>query len=80
MSFSRKLIAQAEPYMQSQVKKPFLQEIIDGTLPTECFQYWLRIDFPYLHNFLKVCSLGILKAEDPQDTEIMLQHVASIQE
>ena len=80
MSFGRNLIAQAEPYMQSQVKKPFLQGLVDGTLPTECFQYWLRVDYPYLHNFLKVCSLGILKAEEPQDTAVMLQHVASIQE
>ncbi|MFT5195731.1 MAG: thiaminase/transcriptional activator TenA [Candidatus Promineifilaceae bacterium] len=80
MSFSRKLITQAEPYMQSQVKKPFLQGLINGTLPTESFQYWLRVDYPYLQNFLKVCSLGVLKADDPQDTAIMLQHVAGIQD
>ncbi len=79
MSFSRNLITQVEPYMQSQVKKPFLLGLIDGTLPTECFQYWLRVDYPYLHNFLKVCSLGILKADNPQDTAIMLKHVAGIQ-
>ena len=80
MSFSRRLIAQAEPYMQAQVKKPFLQGLINGDLPTECFQYWLRVDYPYLHNFLKVCALGILKADDPQDTAVMLQHVEGIQE
>ena len=80
MSFSRNLIAQAEPYMQAQVKKPFLQGLINGDLPTECFQYWLRVDYPYLHNFLKVCALGILKADDPQDTAVMLQHVEGIQE
>ena len=53
--------------------------MINGDLPTECFQYWLRVDYPYLHNFLKVCSLGILKADDPQDTAVMLRHVEGIQ-
>ena len=79
MSFSRHLIAKAEPYMQAQVKKRFLQGLINGDLPTECFQYWLRVDYPYLHNFEKVCALGILKSDHPQDTSIMLQHVAGIQ-
>lgn len=78
MSFSRALIVRAEPYMQAQVQKPFLQGLIDGDLPGECFTYWLRVDYPYLHNFIKVCALGILKAEDPQDVAVMLGHVASI--
>ena len=79
MSFSRDLVAEAEPYMQAQVKKRFLQGLINGDLPVECFQYWLRVDYPYLHNFVKVCSLGVLKAEDPQDVATMLDHVQGIQ-
>ena len=80
MSFSQTLLAKAEPYMQSQVKKPFLQGLINGDLPAESFQYWLRVDYPYLHNFVKVCALGILKADDPQDVEVFLGHIRSVQD
>jgi thiaminase/transcriptional activator TenA len=80
MSFSRRLLSNAEPYLQAQVKKPFLQGLINGDLPVEIFQYWLRVDYPYLHNFIKVCALGILKADDPADVAIMLRHVASVQD
>jgi thiaminase/transcriptional activator TenA len=79
MSFSRDLIARAEPYMQAQVQKPFLQGLLHGDLPTECFQYWLRVDYPYLRNFVKVCALGILKADDPRDVETMIHHVEGVQ-
>lgn len=80
MSFSQQLLVKAEPYMQAQVKKPFLQGLINGDLPAESFQYWLRVDYPYLHNFVKVCALGILKAEDSQDVETFLNHIRSVQD
>ena len=79
MSFSQQLLAKAEPYMQSQVKKPFLQGLINGDLPAASFQYSLRVAFPYLHNFVKVCALGILKADDPQDVDVFLGHIHGIQ-
>ena len=78
MSFSRNLLAQMEPYMQSQVQKRFLQGLVHGTLPRNRFEYWLRVDYPYLHNFIKVCALGMLKADDPQDVAVMLHHVEGI--
>ena len=80
MSFSQQLLTRAEPYMRSQVQKRFLQGLINGDLPAESFQYWLRVDYPYLHNFVKVCALGILKAEDPQDVDIFLDHIRSVQD
>ena len=80
MSFSQQLLARAEPYMQSQVQKRFLQGLVHGDLPPECFQYWLRVDYPYLHNFVKVCALGVLKAEDPEDVEVFLGHIRSVQD
>ncbi|MDP6769569.1 MAG: thiaminase II [Anaerolineales bacterium] len=79
MSFSRGLLHKAEPYMRSQVKKPFLQGIIVGDLPIECFQYWLCVDYPYLKNFIKVCALGILKADRPIDVAVFLRHVENVQ-
>ena len=80
MSFGRRLLSKAEPYMQAQIKKPFLQGLINGDLPIENFQYWLRVDYPYLHNFIKVCALGILKADEPTDVAVMLRHVERVQD
>ena len=80
MSFSQHLLARAEPYMQAQVKKRFLQGLVHGDLPRESFQFWLKVDYPYLHNFRRVCSLGLLKAQDPEDVEVFLAHIQSIQE
>lgn len=80
MSFGRALLSKAEPYMQAQVKKPFLQGLITGDLPVEIFKYWLRVDYPYLHNFIKVCALGVLKSDNPVDVAVMLRHVTSVQD
>jgi thiaminase/transcriptional activator TenA len=80
MSFSQSLLDRAQPYIDAQTQKPFLQGLINGDLPIESFEYWLRVDYPYLYNFLKVLSLGVVKAEDPQDMWVMLEHMKSIQE
>ena len=66
--------------MKSQIGKPFLLGLVKGDLPPECFQYWLRVDYPYLHNFVKVCALGMVKASTPEDVDVMLYHVQSVQE
>lgn len=79
LSYSRALLAKARPYIDAQVKKPFLQGLINGDLPVEIFQYWLKVDYPYLFNFLKVLAVGMAKADDPQDTAVFLEHVKGIQ-
>lgn len=79
MSFSKTLLTRAQPYIEAQVQKPFLQGLINGNLPVDRFEYWLRVDYPYLLNFLKVLALGIVKADDPEDMWVMLEHVKSIQ-
>ncbi|MBI9045841.1 MAG: hypothetical protein JEZ06_15220, partial [Anaerolineaceae bacterium] len=80
MSFSEELLARAEPYMKSQITKPFLLGLVNGDLPKESFQYWLRVDYPYLHNFVKVCALGLLKSEQTEDVEVFLGHIQGIQD
>jgi len=68
-TFSEKLIAEANKYLQIQLKKKFLVGIADGTLEEKRFNYWLSVDYPYLINFLKVISIGKAKAEDEEDNE-----------
>lgn len=79
MSFSDTLIAKARPYLEAQMHKPFLQGLINGDLPADRFEYWLKVDYPYLLNFIKVVSLGVVKADDPEDMWVMLEHVKSVQ-
>jgi thiaminase/transcriptional activator TenA len=61
------------------VRKPFLQGLINGDLPVDRFEYWLRVDYPYLVNYIKVLALGVVKADDPQDMGVMMDHVRSVQ-
>ena len=50
MTFSEKLLAEANKYLKIQLKKKFLVQISDGTLETERFNFWIRADYPYLMN------------------------------
>jgi thiaminase/transcriptional activator TenA len=79
MSFARNLLEKAQPYLDAQVQKPFLQGLLNGDLPVDSFEYWLKVDYPYLVNLIKVVSLGVVKADDPHDMWVMLEHVKAIQ-
>jgi len=79
MSFSQDILDKARPYIDAQVQKPFLQGLINGDLPVDRFEYWLKVDYPYLFNFIKVMAVGMAKADDPQDMWVFLEHVKGIQ-
>ncbi|HRE29611.1 MAG TPA: hypothetical protein PK954_23415, partial [Anaerolineales bacterium] len=69
----------AHPYIEAQVQKPFLQGLINGDLPEASFAFWLKVDYPYLYNFIKVMSVGLAKSSDPQDMWVFLEHIKGIQ-
>ncbi len=79
MTYSQTLLAKARPYIDAQVQKPFLQGLINGDLPVACFEYWLKVDYPYLFNFIKVMAIGLSKADDPRDMDVFLEHIKGIQ-
>lgn len=78
-SFSQYLLSNARPYIDAQVAKPFLQGMIHGNLPVDCFEFWLKVDYPYLFNFIKVMAVGLSKAQEPQDMWVFLEHIKGIQ-
>jgi len=80
MTFSEKLLAEANKYLKIQLKKKFLVQISDGTLETERFNFWIRADYPYLMNMAKVISIGKAKSEDEEDYYTMSVHTNSIEE
>ena len=75
MSFSQTLTARARPYIEAQVQKPFLQGLLNGDLPVDRFEYWLKVDYPYLLNLAKVQALGVVKADETEAMWAMLELV-----
>ena len=68
-SFSEQLKAEAQPIWRSIFSHPFLQEIKDGTLPLEKFQYYLTQDYLYLEGFARTVALALAKAPNSQTLE-----------
>ena len=79
-TFSEKLIADANKYLQIQLKSNFLVGITEGTLEEKRFNYWLKVDYPYLINFLRVISIGKAKAEDEDDYSAMMHHAQGVED
>ena len=79
-TFSEKLIADANKYLQIQLKSNFLVGIAEGTLKEKRFNYWLKVDYPYLINFLRVISIGKAKAEDEDDYSAMMHHAHGVED
>ena len=61
-SFSQQLMNEAEPIWRKIFAHPFLQEIKDGTLPLEKFQYYLGQDYHYLEGFGRAVAMTLAKA------------------
>lgn len=71
MKFSEYLTGKTGPYLDEQLKKPFLMGISDGSLPEDIFKYWIKVDFPYLVNYAKLLAFSINKADTIKDLELL---------
>jgi thiaminase/transcriptional activator TenA len=73
MSFSNKLTKLAESYIQEEIKKPFLVELLSGNLPIDKFKYYIKVDYPYLFDFSQILALGIYKSDDLESMKLMVR-------
>lgn len=64
MSFTKQMLTKAEPYLEAQMKTPFVQAMIDGSLERERLRYWVRVDYPYLINFSRILAMGVQRSPD----------------
>jgi len=64
MKFSEELRLAVEDSWNASFRHPFVQGIADGSLPLECFRYYVLNDSYYLSQFARVQSLGAAKADD----------------
>lgn len=64
MSFSRGLKERAAKIWEAGYSHPFVQELGQGTLDKEKFQFYLLQDYQYLLQYAKVFALATVKADD----------------
>ncbi|MFN8217904.1 MAG: thiaminase II [Solirubrobacterales bacterium] len=66
MRFSDHLRQRGDELWEAQLAHPFIQGIADGTLSEERFRVWLRQDYAYLLDYVRVASLGVTRAPDEE--------------
>lgn len=74
MTFSKLLREESDHIWEASFNHPFVTGIGEGTLPLECFRYYVMQDSYYLSHFAKVQSLGAAKANDFETTSKMAAH------
>ncbi|MFC2947035.1 thiaminase II [Virgibacillus sediminis] len=74
MRFSEELRKEANPIWEASFSHPFIKELGEGTLPLECFRYYVMQDAYYLSHFAKAQSIGAAKAQDFYTTSRMASH------
>ncbi|MEG1501623.1 MAG: thiaminase II [Clostridiales bacterium] len=62
MKFTDRLRAAAEPIWQKIMDHPFVQQLGDGTLPLDKYQYYVCQDHAYLRDYAKVFAMGSIKS------------------
>lgn len=75
MKFSQEIRKEADAIWQASFEHPFVRGIADGTLPLECFRYYVLNDAYYLSQFARVQALGAAKADDLFTSGRMAAHV-----
>lgn len=74
MKFSQEVRLAADAVWEASFNHPFVRGIGDGTLPLECFRYYVQQDAYYLSHFARVQALGAVKAEDLHTTSRLAAH------
>lgn len=64
MRFSDHLRQAGDELWRATLEHPFIQGIADGSLGEERFRIWLRQDYAYLLEYVRVASIGVTRAPD----------------
>ena len=59
-----RMVERAKPIWEEIMKEPFIQEMIDGTLPVEKFKNYTIQDTLYLKGFSKTYAYGFINSND----------------
>lgn len=72
MSFSKSAWTAIEEIYQSIIEHPFNQELAQGTLAKEKFQFYMKQDSLYLVDFARALAIAASKATTPDDLVLLL--------
>ena len=64
MKMTARMVERAMPIWEEIMKEPFIQEMIDGTLPIEKFKNYTIQDTLYLKGFSKTYAYGFINSND----------------
>lgn len=74
MKFSEEIRKEVDHIWEASFNHPFVAGIGDGTLPLECFRFYVMQDAYYLSHFARVQALGAVKATDLHTTSRLAGH------
>ncbi|WP_100405812.1 thiaminase II [Bacillus solitudinis] len=77
MKFSEQVRKKVDSIWEASFQHPFVKGVAEGTLPLECFAYYVQQDSFYLSKFAQVQAIGAAKSEDFQTTAQMAFHAKS---
>ncbi|WP_026671969.1 thiaminase II [Alkalihalobacterium bogoriense] len=77
MKFSEHLRKKVDSIWEGSFSHPFVTGVADGSLPIECFRYYVQQDSYYLSKFAQVQSIGAAKAKDFYTTSRMAYHATT---
>ena len=72
MNFSESAWGAIEPIYKSILEHPFNQELTQGTLAKERFQFYMKQDSLYLVDFARALAIAASRATDPDDLVLLL--------
>ena len=79
MTFCDEVRQENALYFEASFEHPFVQGIVDGTLPLEKFKYYMLQDAFYLKHYTKVLAIAASKATEADETLYYLQAAQNIQ-
>jgi thiaminase/transcriptional activator TenA len=80
MKFSEQLRKDVDSIWEASFNHPFVTGIADGSLPLDCFRYYVLQDSYYLSHFSRIQALGASKATDLHTTARFAAHAQGTSE
>lgn len=69
MQFSERLFLKGKPIWNACLEHPFLKELSQGILPEDKFCFYIKQDYVYLIDYIKLFALGMVKSNSLKDMQ-----------
>lgn len=69
MHFSERMFSKGKNIWEACLEHPFLKELSEGTLDEDKFSFYVKQDYVYLIDYIKLFALGMVKADSLEDMQ-----------